>query len=185
MPPVFETTMQYCAVWNETTAGGYVDWVYKANSIYDPQNGVGGDSVYGETEMAYIWTYYKVLSSTVVLDVVNHDTDDELRVTVVPHILSAALTEKADPLSMAGAKSIVCQYGAKTLSLTNAADTVTMLNLTALTNEITGTATAGDPSLLWYWHVLLHNVSANALNASVTLRIKFRVRYHGLKTMTH
>jgi hypothetical protein len=177
--------MSYAAVWNETTAGGYVDWIYVGNSIYDPQTGVGGDSVYGETELGAIYTYYKVLESQVIVDAVNHDVDDELRVSVVPHVLSAALTEKADPLSMAGARTMVCQYGAKTAALSVSAQTMTMLNLTALTNEVTGTATAGNPSLMWYWHIIFHNVSANALDASVTLRIRFRVRYHGLKTMTH
>jgi hypothetical protein len=183
MPEKLFHQMTYAADWNDTTAGGFVDWVYRGNSIWDPQVAVGGESAYGEVAMAGIYLYWKVLSSRIMLEVGN-ESAATLSVVVVPTSLSTALTDKEDITSMPRAKYASANAGAPSLKLSSQMDTAPMLGMRGYDeNGLTGVHGAGDPTNMWYWHVVFSNTTAAALDCHIRLRIVYNVMEYGLKTV--
>jgi hypothetical protein len=182
MPEKLFHTMAYGADWNETTAGGFVDWVYRGNSIWDPQFSAGGESAYGEVAMAGIYLYYKVLASKVLVEIGN-ESADTITCSIVPTALSSSLTDKEDIGSMPRCKYALGNAGGPILRVTNQMATAPMLGMRGYDeNGLTGTHGAGDPINVWYWHVVISNTTAQALSCHVRLRILFTVMEYGLKT---
>jgi hypothetical protein len=183
MPEKLFHTMTYSSDWHETTAGGFVAWVYRGNSIWDPQVAVGGESAYGETAMAGIYLYWKVLSSRIVVEVGN-ESGDTLTTAIVPTPMSNALTDKEDVTSMPRAVYRLTNAGGPVCRLSTQMATAPMLGMTGYDeNGLTGVHGAGDPTNMWYWQVVFSNTSAAALDAHVRLKILYEVMEYGLKTV--
>jgi hypothetical protein len=183
MPEKLFHTMTFCSDWHETTAGGFVCWTYRGNSIWDPQFAVGGESAYGEAAMAGIYLYYKVLSSKIYVEVGN-ESADTLTVAIVPTTMSNALTDKEDITSMPRAVYRLTNAGGPILRLANAMATAPMLGMKGYDeNGLTGTHAAGDPTNCWFWQVVFSNTTAEALDSHVRLRIEYQVMEYGLKTV--
>jgi len=182
MPEKLIHTMTYSSDWHETTAGGFVDWVYRGNSIWDPQFAAGGESAYGETVMAGIYLYWKVLSSRITVDFGN-ESADTITVAIVPTALSNSLTDKEDVTAMPRCKYRLSNAGGPIGRVANMQNTAAMLGMKGYDeNGLTGVHASGDPTNVWYWHVVFSNTTAAALDAHVRLRIQFEVMEYGLKT---
>lgn len=52
----------------DSTAGSVTDWVYKANSMYDPYNGAGGDNPRGFDQWMAMYRYYTVIASKIFVE---------------------------------------------------------------------------------------------------------------------
>jgi hypothetical protein len=183
MPEKLFHTMMYCADWHETTAAGFVDWTYRGNSIWDPQFAAGGESAYGEAAMAGIYLYWKVLSSKIMIEVGN-EAGDSITCALVPTALSTELTDKEDITSMPHSTYRMGNAGGPIIRLSNSADTPAMLGMRSYDeNGLTGVHASGDPTNCWYWHFVLSNTTAAALDAHIRLRIEYQVMEYGLKTV--
>jgi hypothetical protein len=183
MPDTLIHTMSYSADWNETTAGGFIDWVYRGNSIWDPQFAVGGESAYGEAAMAGIYLYWKVLSSRITV-MIGNESADTLCVAIVPTALSNSLTDKEDITAMPHSVYRLTNSGGPIMRLSGFMRTNTMLGMKGFDeNGLTGVHASGDPTNVWFWHVVFSNTAASAFNAHVRLKIDYEVMEYGLKTV--
>jgi hypothetical protein len=183
MPEKLFHTMTYAADWNDTDADGFVDWVYRGNSIWDPQFAVGGESAYGEAAMAGIYLYWKVLSSRMVVEIGNEGAAT-LTAAIVPTVLSNSLTDREDVTSMPRAVHKSANAGGPTMILTNVMATAPMLGMKGYDeNGLTGVHASGDPTNVWFWHLVLTNTTGVALNCHVRLKILYKVMEYGLKTV--
>jgi hypothetical protein len=182
MPEKLFHTMTYTSDWHETTAGGFIDWVYRGNSIWDPQFAVGGESAYGEAAMAGIYLYWKVLSSRITVIYGNEDADT-VTIAIVPTALSTSLTDKEDITAMPRCKYALSNAGAAPARVVNSMATAPMLGMQGYDeNGLTGVHASGDPTNVWFWHVVFSNTTAQAFNGHVRLKEEFDVMEYGLKT---
>jgi hypothetical protein len=132
--------------------------------------------------MAGIYLYWKVLSSRITVDFGN-ESDDTLCVAIVPTALSTSLTDKEDITAMPHSKYLLANSGGPAVRLTNWQSTAPMLGMKGYDeNGLTGVHGAGDPTNMWYWHLVFSNTTAGALHAHVRLRIDYEVLEYGLKT---
>jgi hypothetical protein len=183
MPEKLFHTMTYAADWHETEATGFVDWVYRGNSIWDPQFAAGGESAYGEVAMAGIYLYWKVLSSRIVVEIGNAAAAT-LTAAIVPTALSTSLTDREDVTSMPRVVYRSANSGGPVLRASNVMHTAAMLGMRGYDeNGLTGVHGAGDPTNCWYWHLVLSNTTGAALDCHVRLKIQFEVMEYGLKTV--
>jgi len=187
MPEVYVTTMRFSVAWHETTAGGFVDYIYRGNCVYDPQLGIGGDSCYGLDSLATSYLNFKVEASDIEIVAANSATDHPITVACVPSKYGAAfLSDKDDVTAMPRAKYAMANYGGPSVKVVNRQRTATMLGVG---NDLSEDTLAGDPSassptLSWYWHVVTCNSSAAALDCEIRLSIHYLVKFYGLKTVT-
>lgn len=175
LPQNLRTTFSYHQTWADTTAAGFAQYAYRANSLYDPDlSGVGTKAI-GVTAMGGIYNRYRVLSSKVHLTVINNDADDPIHIAIVPQKTSTALT-------VASKESVPAQPGCSWDIITNQTGKGTISNYcnvaalsgTGSANQETFTATFGNnPTTEVYYILYLWNESGNALNAEATIVITF------------
>jgi hypothetical protein len=68
--------------------------------------------------------------------------------------------------------------------LTNVMATAPMLGMKGYDeNGLTGVHASGDPTNVWFWHLVLTNTTGVALNCHVRLKILYKVMEYGLKTV--
>jgi len=184
MPEQYITTMKFSVVWHETTAGGFVDYIYRGNCVYDPQLGVGGDSCYGLDQLAASYHNFKVESSSIEVVAANSATDHPITVAAVPTKYGAAfLSDKDDVTAMPRARYAMANYGGPSVKVTNRQQTSTMLGVGKDLSEdnLAGDPSASSPTLAWYWHVVTCNSAGAALDCEVRLSLVYHVRFYGLK----
>jgi hypothetical protein len=179
MPPKFVNKMQYNERWAVTTAGGISSYVYHMNSIYDPYSGVGGDSVYGIDEMAAIYTRYRVIGSTIIVTATCQAVEI-CDMHVYPCAESGAATMSTADAAPECKYAMLGQYRPVSLQLTS---TPAKWKIGANDRDFSAAVTA-NPAELVYWKILFQNISLNALNLIVNVRIIYDVEWSELKAQS-
>lgn len=174
LPTNLNTTFSYHATWADTTAGGFAQYAYRANSVYDPDLSGTGTKAIGVTAMANLYNRYRVYKSVMKFTVVNNDTDDPVHICIVPQKTSTALT-------LANKESVPSQPGCVYDIVTNQAGkgTVTCYTIPSLVAGInrdadTLSATlANNPATETYFIIYIFNESGNALNCQGDISISY------------
>lgn len=172
LPAEYNCIMRYSEVWNDTTAGGIVDYIYRGNSVFDPYQGAGGSIADGYTQLSTLYGKYKVTYCKVFCTVVNNDSDDPVTLAIVPDTSTTAYTTEA-PFSAPCAKTQVVTNQVGKEVVFNEMSTKRMFGPEY--NDSTACAAVGaNPTNVWYWHIYLKNESTNALN----LQLKVDIMYY-------
>jgi hypothetical protein len=183
LPENFLTTVIATDDYVETTAGGFVDWVYKNNDVYDPDAGIGGISAMGHANMSYLYTHDKVLASTAEVSV-STQANSPIIVTLTAtrdgmnSAFSSAKAEAIPALPYSKTMRLCKTDGVKTLR--NSVDIAQMFGVRDLDSVNFQTAVGSSPATVGYWHLTITDMSAAALNCYWTLKIKYRTLYTGL-----
>jgi hypothetical protein len=178
MPAKFRNRMTYSEAWNVTTAGGIQAYQYKMNSIYDPYNGAGGNGVYGIDEMSAIYDRYKVVRATITVTGAAQAVEST-NIWLCANGSSTAMTKAKAEAAPGVVYGLLGQYWPQTFTLTSTPGRWLQgpndRDLTAATNA--------DPSVMAYFHILIQNFSASALNIMLRVQIVYDVEWSGLKTV--
>lgn len=169
MPFVMDTTSLI------TTAGGFVTYNYRGNDIYDPDVVLGGDSGSGRAQWATLYKKYKVLSSTIIVECINLDTDDPLHVVVLPSKsgLVPGVAQKSALVGLPAAKNVTVTNQTGRGIVQHHCRTTEICNIETMSDDGYIAAMGDSPTHVWYWVVTLFNRSGNALNCEYRVKIVF------------
>jgi len=175
VPQRYDTQFDYGFLYKFTDATGFYDWVIRANSLYDPDFALGGESATGLDAISGIYKHYKVVGCSIEVTGVNNDTDDPVHIVIIPNLFSAsyAVANSNSILAMPYARSITIanQAGAGTVS--NYMSSKVMFCVRDLDSVNFSSDVTTNPGTIWYWHVCMFNKSGNALNLEARLKCRF------------
>jgi len=182
VPQRFDTIMDYGYLYKCTDATGFYDWVLRANSIYDPDFALGGDSVTGLDQIANLYKHYKVTGCAIEVTAVNNDSDDPIHVVLIPNCFSAsyAIANSNAILGMPYSKQVTVANQAGAGSVSNFMSSKVILCVTNLDSVNHSADVTTNPGTLWYWHVCIFNKSGNALNVELKLKMKYYTSFSEL-----
>ena len=175
-----------------TTLGVPVEYVFRGNSLYDPDfTGAGAQPLYFDQMMA-IYNYFSCRSSAIHVDVSSTDVNNPLIVVIYPSKESSAAptsTNVVQLLQIPGAVSKPLSIkggGNDTISLDNFFTTSTAFpDYSTASPDYRGTSgsnptTAGS----WFWHVATFNADngLSTSNAVANIRITYYCDLYGLGT---
>jgi hypothetical protein len=182
LPNVFINECTYADIYADTTAGGFVDWIYRGNSAYDPDYGAGGGRAIGFSQMSGMYGNYKVTASSAELTVVNNDTDDPVFMCLTPSTTATAFTiGDIEPIiSRPRVKWTIAAQVQGSKKITHASTTKSLFDVKDLDEDTYGATVGANPTSAWYWHLTLFNKSGNALNCVWAMKIRYTVRWSAL-----
>lgn len=176
MPDRYFTYLSEAELWPDTTAGGAIDYIIKANSAYDPWDGLSTNSMMGFDNMMGIYHNYKVHSCRVDIEVVNNDGDDPVNIYLIPMWTSTTQAARGEEtIALPNCKSAIVtnQTGPGRISCY-----VRMKDVLSQTSDLSMAGTAStDPTQLYYIHVVFANRSGNALAVEAKSKITMFVEF--------
>jgi len=173
-----------------SATAGFLNYIYRANSIYDPQFTVGGATVQGLQEWSAFYSKYRVHASSIQITVDNSVIGTGCYYALVPSpdatlpILSGPsefdLLPRAKSGFVSGSTGGIAVNRMKHFITTAASAGVRRSHVkdeddfAALTNA--------NPAFPVYWHVLLASTSSGINTAFVlNVKIKYYVEFFGRK----
>lgn len=179
MPDKFFTYIYEAELWADTTAGGNIDYIIKANSAYDPWDGLSANTMMGFAEMMQMYHQYKVHSCMVEGEVVNNDTDDPVNFYLIPMWTSTTQAARGEEsIALPGCQStmVANQTGSgKLRCYIRMKDVFGVRNLDS--EDYAGTSSS-DPTQKYYIHWVMANRSGNALNVECKVKITMFIQFY-------
>lgn len=176
IPDRYYTNFRFAYVDADTTAGGIIEYIFRGNSLYDPDASVGGTAAMGYDRFIYLYNKFRSDSCAIYVTCLNLDDNDPVYCTVFPSINSgvecASLHDCQDSLLWPHAKHSVVTLQGGQGSIANFATAKQLLS-----REVNDRDCAHDvsnnPTQQWFWHVVFFNHSGNALNLQYSLALKY------------
>jgi hypothetical protein len=166
--------MDYTEFWRDTTAGGVNTYLYRGNSIFDPYAGASGNSTYGLDSMQNIYQWYKAHGSAITVRLVNNGTEPIMAYVYSAYSSAAPTVFTAEAAPRVKKALINVNAGKETILRSSAKIT----DFTASPQDISwGAATTGNPSVMWYWKILLKNVGTSSLAVSITVGVSYDTEF--------
>jgi hypothetical protein len=176
VPYNYRTTMTYGYTWlNNTAIPGFYDWVIRANSVYDPDVALGGDSAYGTDQIKAMWQMYRVIGSRIKISVVNLDATNPVNVVLIPNASSAAYAaaQQDGLLNHPRAKNMMVDRYDGSKCLSHTMTTTQAFGVRDVDDIGFSAAFNADPSHIWYWHIVSFNNAGVAANCELRLEVWF------------
>ena len=154
--------------------------------MFDPDTAIGGNSAYGLNELHALYSYYKVISSTIMVDVVNLDTSNPAHVAIIPTPYSSAFAAAQQDGVIVHPRSkrmMVDRYDG-TKRVQHQMQTNEAMNVRDIDDIGFQAACTADPTHQWYWHVVSWNNGAAAANMEMKLTMFFDAIFFGPKAHT-
>ncbi len=186
-PPIYRTivfypdqmrvTMRYVS--NVTMSGAAaVVQQFRGNSVYDPDNSVGGNQPLYYDQLSTIYAQYCVLGARLTISLVNSNTVNSLAV-VFPSknsIFSGTISDRAQQ-----PRASYCNLGANTGSL--ATGYLCTFDTTArvyclddvIDNPNYVAAVGANPAVGWYFQVAIQSFDGSVVNVQTTVTIDYDV----------
>jgi hypothetical protein len=183
LPQVFKTRFTAIDHYADTDANGFADWVYRANSPYDPDYGVGGSMAVGFANMNYLYNMYCVNKCVAEITLVNN-ADLPVFVSLTPtHAADAFVVARQEAIpGFPFAKSMmVCKAdGGKTLR--NVVDIAKLFAVRDLDSVNFSALMNTNPATPAFWHVTVNNnTNLTALDAHWSLTLTYETKLSGLR----
>lgn len=194
LPLVFSSKFVYTDTFPVTQAApGFVDYVYRGNSCYDPYVGAGGASQpLGFAYLCangYAYQNYKVLSSKIEVTVTNLDDAEPIMVAVIPSLASTSLAAAycEGHIAQPYARSVVCTNNGGPRTVTNYMTTKKIFDLKDCDDVSLGAAYNADPARVWCWHISIWpNPTQNiAANCQIALKITYFTDLYNLSPLVY
>jgi len=192
MPDRYYTNFRWSVVEADTTAGGISEFIYRGNSVYDPDAAIGGTGSMGYQYMLYFYNKFRTDASAIHVTCCNIDADDPVYVSVFPSINGAAecgtLALCTDSLLWPHSKHAVATLQGGEAGVGNYGKTKNLVAREASDKDLAHDV-SNNPAVQWYWHVVFFNHSGNAMNVQFNIGIKYwtecyqpRLEYYHLNT---
>jgi hypothetical protein len=173
-PPRFRTHLKYHEMWRDTTAGGSTSYLYRGNGVFDPYAGVGGTACYGIDQLQAIYGWMKAHNSTITVRATNNGSEP-VSLYLYDAYPSAAPTVHT-AISAPRVKTALVNVDAGKSVVLKATSGIT--RFTASPQDLSwGSATTGNPTVMWYWKIFANNVGASALALYLSVTIDYDVEF--------
>lgn len=160
-----------------------VEYPYVGNSIYDPDPAIGGASADGFNQWMALYEYYRVHASDLKVNV-NADYSgaspnySNVRVITVPSTTATwTLSVNAAATSRFAKESHISWSGGGMCVLNNSITTCKVLGIRSNEGDmysLSGTSSS-NPTIKWYWHLLIQGMSTADLKVFTEIRITYHV----------
>lgn len=160
-----------------TGAISYYTYVFRGNSLYDPNQTGTGAQPSGLGIWSTVYNKYSVYKSTIKVTFCNQ-SDNHMTCYVMPYLQSG--TTPVNPSfydEQAGAKNVIIEpYGAggSIKTIRHSRYTRTMLNVDPFSSD-TSIAFNTNPTYNWFWHVAVDTVNGTTTNSVI---IKVEIIYY-------
>lgn len=183
MPMSFNTQFDYNDTWVDTTALGFVDYAYRANSLYDPDTAVGGNVPLGFGQMSNIYKTYLVTSCDVRLEVVNASADPLFAALTFDQVSTAYSSSNQEAiLGYPYSKhAIVKKENGRTTVIVNNLDLRKLFGVTDLDSIGFQSLYNTNPSIIGFLHISLYNKAGTTLSATVNLKMRYHATLSELR----
>jgi len=173
-------------------AGQYALAIFRGNSIFDPDFGVGGHQPLGHDQWANFYEYYRVLSSSIRVDFSSQDTGDSLLCAIVPTeesvVIDAGNPDTYSESTYAKTKLLNVRGGSDSVTLVSYISTEKALGVHRVDSGFDEAAAFGsNPSAgaAWFWHVYVGTRSgAGSPNCDIAVTITYFVEIMKRKQLT-
>jgi len=182
VPFRFRTHLHFDGAWvNTTAAPGFYDWIFRGNSVYDPDYTLGGNSAWGFDQVMTIWNFYKVLASKITVTITDKDAANPMHCCIIPMdspVAWSAASALGAP-SHPDAKTMILSINNGSKRLSHYATTANITGVKDIDDAGYQANSATDPAHAWYWHVIMWNDSSAQANCNVGVHIDYETELHG------
>lgn len=188
LPDKYFTKLYFTHYYKTVNANsaGIVDWVFRGNGAYDPDESLGGYGCNGFTELAAIYSSYKVYSSKITVTAKSvADTTDlgDSTMVVVPDRSSSDYTMSLfnDRVGMPETKSrMLNRYtnGKSPTTITSYRRTKDIWGEDELDDDQYKSATNDLPGQEWFWHVMFARSDGSAIGQSPSVIFSVKIVYY-------
>lgn len=159
-------------------------YIFRGNSIYDPnQTGTGGQP-FGFAELAAIYSAYECPSSFIRAEFINN-TAVPMFISVVPVLATTDVITYNSTAARPGGKSKYCTSNndKQHTILTNSNSTWKMLGRPQADGDVRAQITA-NPSAQWYWNITITSADfASAISGVLNIKLIYRTRWTNRKVI--
>lgn len=175
VPKAFRTKLLYTEVRDFTNVAGLDAYVYRGNSINDPNFTGAGGQPNGHDEWSALYGMYTVLGCKFEVMCDNHVAADTCYVTILPSYNSATLTDAINASGSSRALSVMLAADANhEKGLVGYASSKDILDCKDISDDVDNSAVFGNnPARAWYWHLYVQNLAGNANDMTVIVRMTF------------
>jgi hypothetical protein len=181
VPNSIRVKLHYADYFTISPATIYSNYVYRGNSLFDPDyTSTGHQPRYFDT-WATLYSKYKVSKSTINITFSSLNAWDSTIATVVPYTEVLAPTSFDQPAELpfarrTGLLPVSTQQGMKS-SIVSSCSTTQILGLTPqqLQDEDYSAAVSANPNSIWYW-----NISAFSSTHNVAITVVVNLTYHAV-----
>jgi len=147
--------MEYMTPIYYSSVSGPTTYIFRGNSIYDPDQTGTGSQPLGFSTLSSIYSVYECPRSSIKAEYINN-TAVPVWLTICPVVSTGDAVTYFNSSGRPGAKSIYCTSNNSTQHgvLYNTAKTFDMTGLPDGENDCRGNVT-GNPASQWYWQVIM------------------------------
>lgn len=159
-----------------TFSQAYQDYIYRGNSVYDPNYTGTGNQPQGFDEWSAFYGQYRVYGSKMTCTFIDSSgTNYAQSVAIIPNLSTTAFTDPIrvieTPYSSSSTITLNSGLGKRTLS--SYMSTAKMWGIdkqTVSSGDLYRATTGNNPTNNWYWHVFAYDMGAS--EASVYIQVK-------------
>jgi hypothetical protein len=178
--------MTFNGTYDETTAAGHTDIIFRGNYPGDPYLAAGGEEVSAWDELSALYSNCRVLRSRFVFSFQNLDADHGVTVILVPSLLSTALSNSSAAPVLPYAKSVLVQHpNEKTLSLDMTTVGMAGRKQGSVLDDDWVCLSSSAPTRQWYIHAIVNGAIGHAaLNGRYSASIFYTCEWYGLQYLS-
>jgi hypothetical protein len=178
--------MTFNGTYDETTAAGHTDVVFRGNYPGDPYVAAGGEEVAAFDELCALYSNCRVVKARLVFSLQNLDADHGVTLVLVPSLLSTALSNSTATPVLPYAKSVLVQHpNEKTLSLEMTTAGMAGRRQGAPLDDDWVALAASAPTRQWYFHAVINGAIGHAaLNARYSASLFYTCEWFGLQYLS-
>lgn len=179
----FFTKLKYNDVRNLTNAAQpYQDYIYRGNSIFDPNFTGAGNQPQGHDQWSAFYNQYRVYASKISVNFITNGNVQAQTIAIVPNLNSTSFIDQIrvieTPYSRHGA--LAANSGIGRQVLTNFMQTSKMWGVDKQavgSDDLFRAGVGNNPVNSWYWHVFAYDMGAAQANVFVKVVITYYVEY--------
>jgi hypothetical protein len=178
VPPMLRVKLRYTDSYTHThTSGAAQVWLFRGNSVFDPDYTYTGHQPAGFDELAAFYQYYRVVASKIDIHC-SSLTDNIPQVICVRPVreIEAQTSFKAPVESTRSAYDTVADIDIPSTRINNSATLKSLYSGQSSGDQDFGALVTTNPNKVWYWEIL--SQSANAASTSsmaITVFVEYDV----------
>lgn len=151
-------------------------YVYRGNSLFDPDYTSTGHQPYYFDQIANIYSRYRVYASSIHVELMNNVGTSPVTLTVIPstNIVTVTAGTYFEEYPRAKSAKLLGVSGYQTSQVRHRVTTTEILGLrgSQINDEDYSALTGSNPLQLWYWTIAARDL--NPTNVSITLKVTLR-----------
>jgi len=187
VPDSIKTVLSYAdsfAISPGAQAGTYV---FRGNSLYDPDYTSTGDQPYYYDELQRMYSRYRVFASKLTVSVMNNVGTSPVQITIVPSSEVFTLGLTTHPLEYPRAKpaKLLGVAGYNTTSVSQRISTREILGLKdkQVLDEDFSALTGANPASIWYWMISAYDIQAANVSVAVQVKLQYECELYDRVTV--